>query len=85
MTTRFDVLSPRPGKDGKTYWLKIGAQFPAKDGNGWTVKLDALPLPDKEGNIWLSCKEPREKDNFSPTPAARGSLKDQLDDDIPFG
>ena len=85
MTQRFDVLSPRPGKDGKTYWLKIGAKFPAKDGNGWTVKLDALPLPDKEGNIWLSCKEPKEKDSPVSKPASRGSLRDQLDDDIPFG
>jgi hypothetical protein len=84
MTTRFDVLSPRPGKDGKTYWLKVGAQFLSKDGQGWTIKLDALPLPDKEGNIWLSCKEPRERDAAS-TPAPRGSLTDQLDDDIPFG
>jgi len=84
MTTRFDVLSPRPGKDGKTYWLKVGAQFLSKDGQGWTIKLDAYPLPDKEGNIWLSCREPRERDAAS-TPAPRGSLTDQLDDDIPFG
>jgi hypothetical protein len=82
MTTRFDVLSPRPGKDGKTYWLKVGAQFQSKDGAGWTIKLDALPLPDKEGNIWLSCKEPRER---SAVPAQAGSLRDQLDDEIPFG
>lgn len=82
MTTRFDVLSPRPGKDGKTYWLKLGAQFPSKDGQGWTIKLDALPLPDKNGDIWLSCKEPRER---SSTPVQSGSLRDQLDDEIPFG
>jgi hypothetical protein len=82
MTTRFDVLSPRPGKDGKTYWLKVGAQFPSKDGSGWTIKLDAYPLADKNGDIWLSCREPKER---SPAPAQAGSYRDQLDDEIPFG
>lgn len=82
MANRFDVLSPRPGKDGKTYWLKVGAQFQSKDGIGWTIKLDALPLPDKDGNIWLSCKEPKER---TPAPAQAGSYRDQLDDEIPFG
>lgn len=85
MTTRYDVLSPRPGKEGKTYWLKIGAQFPSKDGQGWTIKLDALPLPDKEGNIWLSCKEPKERDGVASTPAAKRSFPNELNDEIPFG
>lgn len=82
MTTRFDVLSPRLGKDGRTYWLKVGAQFPSKDGSGWTIKLDAYPLADKNGDIWLSCREPKER---SPAAAQSVSLNDQLDDIIPFG
>jgi len=80
MSDRFDVLSPRPGKDGKTYWLKVGSQFRSKDGAGWTIKLDANPLPNKEGEIWLTCKEPKERDGqpFS------HKKSNPLDDDIPF-
>jgi hypothetical protein len=29
---RFDVLNPVEGKDGKTYWTRIGAMF--QNGNG---------------------------------------------------
>lgn len=60
--TRYDVLSPRPKKDGGTFWLKIGAAFPAKDGNGFTVALDALPIPDKDGKIFLKVSEPKQDD-----------------------
>ena len=61
MTDRYDVLTPRPGKE-KTYWLKIGMMVPSKDGAGFSLKLDALPLPDRDGNIWLKISPPREED-----------------------
>jgi hypothetical protein len=58
---RYDVVTPRPGKDGQTYWMKIGAAFPSKDGEGFTISLDALPLPDKDGKVWLKMSKPRER------------------------
>lgn len=60
MTNRYDIVSPRPNsKDGgKTYWLKIGAMFPAKDGESFAIKLDALPLPDAKGEIWIRASVP---------------------------
>ena len=61
MTDRYDVISPRPRKDGQTFWLKIGMMIPSKEGNGFSLKLDALPLPDKDGNIWLKIAPPREE------------------------
>lgn len=66
MTTRYDIITPRPGKDGKTFWLKIGAMFPAKEGNGYTISLDALPLPDKDGKIWLKASEPKPRETTEP-------------------
>jgi hypothetical protein len=51
MAERFDVISPREGKDGKTRWIRIGAGFPK--GDRVSVVLDALPLPDKEGRVSL--------------------------------
>ena len=59
MTDRYDIKSPRERKDGKTYWLKVGTMFPG-DGDQYTLILDALPLPDKEGRVVLKAYPPRE-------------------------
>lgn len=50
--TRFDLMSPRAGKDGKTRWFKLGAAFP-RDKGGFQLVFDALPLPDAEGRVTL--------------------------------
>lgn len=31
-------------KDGKSYWTKVGAAFPSRDGVSFVVRLEALPL-----------------------------------------
>jgi hypothetical protein len=85
MTTRYDIVSGRPGKDGKTSWVRIGVMFPAREGSGFSIKLDALPLPNDKGEVWLNCWEPKPRENPSVHGGAHGgSLKDQLDDDVPF-
>ncbi len=61
MTKRYDIISPRPGKDGDTWWIRLGAMFPSKDGSGYTIKLDALPLPNEKGDVWLRASEPKER------------------------
>lgn len=43
---RKKVLCPIERKDGKTYWLKVGAAFVNRDGS-WNVHLDALPATGK--------------------------------------
>jgi len=58
---RYDVCSPRPGKEGKTIWVKIGAAWSSKAGDGYSVKLDALPLPNKDGEVWVKLFPPKEK------------------------
>lgn len=88
---RMDVCTPRKGNDGKTRWLKIGAAFPAKSGNGWNLIFDALPLPDVEGRCAVSLFEPKPRDDhqgqqqggYNPDQPGRGSTRD-LDDQIPF-
>jgi hypothetical protein len=86
MTTRYDIISPREDRSGKTRWHKIGAAF-ARDKGGFSIVLDALPLPDKEGRVSLLMSEPLTRDNDrqgdgyqSPAPARR----DGPDDEIPF-
>ena len=45
----FTVIK-REGKED--YWLDIGVAFPHKDGRGFTVKLQAIPLDGK-----IVCRE----------------------------
>jgi hypothetical protein len=77
---RYDLISPRERKDGKTHWVKVGAAF-SRDQGGFSLVFDALPLPDKEGNVRLLMTEPKPReDGYSaPRPAAGG-----IDDEIPF-
>lgn len=59
---RLDAMVARQGRDGKTYWTRIGTFWPAKDGKaGGQIVLDALPLPDKEGRCVINLFAPREK------------------------
>ena len=51
---RKDVLNPVEGKDGKTYWTRVGVAFLSKSGDSMTVLLDQLPLNGK-----LVIKDPR--------------------------
>jgi hypothetical protein len=47
---RLDVLVVTEydkGGEKKSRWTRIGAAFPAKDGPGYTILLDALPIGSK--------------------------------------
>lgn len=87
MTDRFDILSPRPKKDGGTRWHKIGAAFTA-NGGGYNLVFDSLPLPDKEGRVSLIMREPLDRDGApaprQSAPKQSGRMADAIDDDIPW-
>jgi hypothetical protein len=47
----------RDGKAGKTFWTRIGSAWAHKDGKGFSIQLDAIPL---DGSISLrTAKEKR--------------------------
>lgn len=82
MTQRYDICSGRKDGSGKTQWVKIGVMFPAKEKEGFSIKFDALPLPDERGQVWVSAFPPRDG-------ATRGSMRPDPDrpvddSDIPF-
>lgn len=82
MSNRFDISSPRPKKDGGTYWVKIGTAFANEKGT--QLIFDALPLPDKEGRVVANLFPPRDN-NAQQKPAAQQSEWDNTDlDDAPF-
>lgn len=98
MANRMDIVTPRAGSDGKTYFTKIGSAWETKSG-GWSLSFDALPIASMNDKGQLETRAllmvPRERDGMSPSTrqtfgnggaaAARNMAADDLDDqDCPF-
>lgn len=77
----YDVLTAREYTDKsggkKTTFTKIGVAFDNKNGDGFTINLNALPLADKDGEVRLICKTSKPRDQNP-----KSDLGD--DSDIPF-
>lgn len=80
MAERLDALSVRES-NGKSYFTKIGAAFPNKDGKGWSVLLDAMPASN-EGQFKIMLREPLPKDGAR-SGGSQPSNRDDYDD-APF-
>ncbi len=81
---RLDALAVRES-NGKSYFTKIGAAFPNKDGKGYSILLDAMPAP-VDGQFKIMLRTPLPKDGDRPQqqrPAASAGY-DDLDDQVPF-
>ena len=92
MADRFNLISPRPRKDGKTHWHTIGSAFP-RDKGGFSLIFDSLPLPDAEGRCTVLMTEPLQDDG--PRQSSRAQAADRAqrppaqrhamdDDEVPF-
>ena len=84
--SRMDVIVGRESK-GKTRWNKIGSAWP-NDKGGFSITLDALPLPNAEGVCRMLVVEPKPRDeapaqsNSARATQARGGAG--IDDDMTF-
>jgi len=79
MATRFDICTPRKGKDDKTYWTKIGTAW--QGDKGIQLVFDALPLPDSEGRCVANLFEQKPRDG---APVQRSQAQDLDGDDVPW-
>ncbi len=89
---RLDALTVRES-NGKSFWTKIGAAFPNKNGQGYIVRLDAMPA-SVDGQFSIHLREPLPKDGQAPRQQSRapsggggsqgGGFGNDLDDDVPF-
>ena len=87
MAKPYDLSTPRAGKDGKTYWTKIGTMWPMKRG-GFSLVFDALPIPsvNEDGKVEVRAVAFPPKETQSgggETPRGRAPV-DDLDSEIPF-
>lgn len=86
MSKRYDICTPRKGKD-KTFWHRIGTAWESE--KGIQLVFDALPLPDSEGRCVANLFEPRDNDrarsaNNDRQQASSRSNAAMLDDEVPF-
>lgn len=91
---RFDIATPRPKKDGGSYWVKIGTAW--QGDKGIQLVFDALPIPDAEGRCVANLFEPREAgDNprgrsaaadrqQASSRASGGGWSEDIADEVPF-
>ena len=78
----YDVVSGRKviGQDKKR-WTNVGVAFEGDDGRITGIKLNALPLQNENGEVWLSLFEQKPRDNVQ---AFTRATEDILDDEIPI-
>lgn len=57
-TYRAFTVVKREGQDD--YWLPIGAAFAHQNGEGFNVVLQALPIPDRDGQCKIVLRPPKD-------------------------
>ena len=83
MSKRFDVCTPRPKRDGGTFWHRVGTAFDGE--KGMTLYLDSLPLQDDKGKCVLMLFEPRNmKEPGAQGPGPASQTGSDPSDKIPF-
>lgn len=86
MSERYDALTVRES-NGKSFWTRIGVAFPAKQGGGFSILLDAMPA-SQDGQYKILLRVPQERDGQrsggAPQTKGRPSFDDDLNDDVPF-
>lgn len=83
MNTRLDICTPRPKKDGGSYWVKIGTAWQSE--KGIQLVFDALPIPDADGRCVANLFEPRQSD-APRAQSGRGEARQGYDNggNVPF-
>ena len=80
MSERFDALAVRES-NGKSYFTKIGAAFPNRNG-GYSVVLDAIPAPN-EGQFKILLVVPKPREDGGQRQQSRQAAP-AFDDDVPY-
>lgn len=70
----FSVIK-REGQDD--FWLPIGAAFAHQNGDGFNIILQALPIPNGDGQCKIVLRPP--KDDEAEPPQARNSRNNKPD------
>jgi hypothetical protein len=86
---RWNVVAPIPIRGGaETYWQRLGTGFTDSEKGHISIEFTALPVPNRDGKVRVMLFD-ADKDNQQQNQRQQGvqdgrSLKEVLDDDIPF-
>lgn len=50
----WDVIQYKTDKKGRTNWLKLGRAWAKPDNENITIKLFALPVPNRDGDVIIT-------------------------------
>lgn len=84
MKKMFNVVQgqKRRNEPEKSDWVKLGIAF--EDSKGMRIKLNALPIPNQESEIWLSLFPMDDKFQGSGKSGQENLPANDLDDEIPI-
>lgn len=51
------VLHARKSGNDKDFWTQVGVAFPSRNGSGFTIKLNYLPVAGEDGAVTLIVRE----------------------------
>ena len=75
MSTKYNIVNPREGKDGKTHWDKVGIMI--KNGDRISMYIPAL-------GQWFQVFKDEGKENEKPAEKNTADSGNDFDDDCPF-
>lgn len=84
MAKKYDVVHAEKytsNGEEKTRWINCGAVLSKRDGTGFVMKLDTIPV---RSDGWFQLFEPKEQKQSAPAPQGQASDGDSDDDPPPF-
>ncbi len=84
MKKMFNVVQGQKRRNDpeKSDWVKLGIAF--EDSKGMRIKLNALPIPNQEAEIWLSLFPMDDKGKSGGQSSQQNNSSDNFNDEIPF-
>lgn len=84
MKKMFNVVQGQKRRNDpeKSDWVKLGIAF--EDSKGMRIKLNALPIPNQEAEIWLSLFPMDDKGKVDNQSSQQNNSSDNFNDEIPF-
>jgi hypothetical protein len=83
----YEVVARIPHERGAStphHWRKIGIAHKTKDGRGFSLVVDAVPL-NWDGRLYMFEDKPTDRPKQSPPPGNQDSYRhDDGGDDVPF-
>ena len=84
MKKMFNVVQGQKRRNDpeKSDWVKLGIAF--EDSKGMRIKLNALPIPNQEAEIWISLFPMDDKGKVDNQSSQQNNSSGDLNDEIPF-